>query len=144
MFISDFSKLISMMEGFPKSGTPAWRNNNPGNLDAGKRSSGKDANGYAIYAKISDGWADLEDLIVNTIEKHPTITLRTFFAGQRDDQNGVLPGGYSGYAPSADPRGTNAPLAYAHFMAGGLNIQLDDALITFLPPPTYPPGPVAA
>jgi hypothetical protein len=138
MFTSEFAKYVSLMEGFPKAGTPAWRNNNPGNLNAGARAKSHDPEGYAVYEKISNGWADLEDLIVEVIMKHPALTLRTFFAGQRDPSNQVVLGGYAGYAPAADPRGSNAPLTYAQFMANGLKIQIDDVLISLLPPATYP------
>jgi hypothetical protein len=95
----------------------------------------RDANGHAVYDKISDGWADLEDLIAGIIEKHPTLTLHTFFAGERDDTGKVIPGGYSGYAPSADPRGANDPSHYAQFMATCLKLDLDTVLVTMLPKP---------
>ena len=136
MFISDMAKYMSMMEGFCKIGTLAWNNNNPGNLDAGPRAKGKDARGYAIYDKISEGWADLEDLIVGILTKHPTLTLRTFFGGERDANGDVLPGGYPGYAPEADPRGANQPSTYATYIGGQLKIPIDDVLASYLPPLT--------
>ena len=105
---------------------------------------GRDAAGHGLYDKISDGWADLEDLISGIIEKHPTLTLRTFFAGQRDSNSAVVAGGYPGYAPSADPRGANQPNAYASYMAAQMKIALDDPLVSFLPPTAYPNPPTVA
>lgn len=133
MFVSDLAKFMSMEEGFCKVGTRAWRNNNPGNLDAGPRSKQKDPDGYAMYDKISDGWADLEDLISGVLMKHSALTLRTFFAGQRNDEGQVIAGGYPGYAPTADPRGANQPNAYASYIATQLKIPLDDQLAKYLP-----------
>lgn len=144
MFVSDFAKYIAAEEGFCKPSTVAWRNNNPGNLNIGPRAKGRDAAGHGLYDKISDGWADLEDLISGIIEKHPTLTLRTFFAGQRDSNSAVVAGGYPGYAPSADPRGANQPNAYASYMAAQMKIALDDPLVSFLPPTAYPNPPTVA
>lgn len=121
-FLADFSKAISRMEGW-SLGTEAFLNNNPGNLIAGKRAIGKSSSGYAIYAKVSDGWADLEDLILEVVKQHPRLTVQTFFAGERDNAGVVIEGGYPGYAPAADPRGENKPNAYAQFVANALRVD---------------------
>jgi hypothetical protein len=135
-FLADFSKAISRMEGW-SPGTEAFLNNNPGNLIAGKRSTGKSSLGYAIYVKVSDGWADLEDLIQETLKTHPSLTVQTFFAGERASNGAVIEGGYPGYAPAADPRGQNQPNQYAWFVAQALKVdpgtELADKL-TSIPP----------
>ncbi len=125
-FATETAKLMSRMEGFTP-GSRSWRNNNPGNLDAGPRASGKDPDGYAIYVKVSDGWADAEDLIVKIFTAHSGLTLRTFIGGERDATGNVTPGGYPGYAPSKDPRGSNDVVAYAQFLAKGLMVASIDS-----------------
>lgn len=125
-FATETAKLMSRMEGFTP-GSRAWRNNNPGNLDAGARASGKDADGYAVYTKVSDGWADAEDLVMKILTGHPALTLRTFIGGERDAAGKVVANGYPGYAPSADPRGSNDVVSYAQFLAKGLQVASIDA-----------------
>jgi hypothetical protein len=131
-FLADFSKYIAHMEGFATIGAIPWTNNNPGDLDAGTRAIGKDSRGYAQYAKVSDGWADLEDLITRTLTNHPNLTILTFFAGERDQNGLIVPGGYAGYAPSADPRGPNNPQVYAEWVAKQLQITVGETLSPLL------------
>ncbi len=154
-FIQEFAKLCNQMEGW-RPGTAAWVNNNPLNLDAPTpRSRGRDDKGRAIFQTVADGWADGETYIASHIESHPGLSLRTFFAGQRDDAGKVVPGGYSGFAPAGDTRGRNVPNIYAGYLAHGLQITLDEALAPLLatgawpkpkpaaPPPTTAPPPAS-
>ncbi len=137
-FIQEFIKRGSLMEGW-RPGTRSWVNNNPGNLDAGARAIRKDPNGYAIYATVSDGWADYADLVERVIRDCPGITMYTFFAGQRftdaaaPNFGKVVPGGYAGFAPAADPRASNAPKTYATFMLAAVGMKsIDDPLAAAL------------
>lgn len=140
-FIQDFVKWCMLEEGFNLPHKAAWNNNNPLNLNSGPRCKGRDANGHGIYASIADGFADAEELVEEIIRKHPEITLSTFFAGERDPATGaVIAGGYSGFAPAADPRGANAPLAYAEFVGKGLGIGIAEALLPKLPLPSVIPS----
>ena len=131
MFLAELVKYIMRMEGF-FPGSVAWRNNNPGNLDKGPRMNKRDDNGHAVYNKLSDGVADCEDLIYKVSILYPNVTLATFFAGERDETGKVLIGGYPGYAPKVDPRGTNDPTAYAKFIAANIKVSADSKLSELL------------
>lgn len=121
--VNEMMKYIQQMEGW-HAGSRSWRNNNPGNIDVGplsSRRSGNDA-AYAVYASMIDGFLDLHDLIEEVIEGHNP-TMEEFFAGQRDENGVVKPGGYLGYSPASDPRGKNTPIEYAHYVAAGIGIS---------------------
>lgn len=108
---------IATMEGFfAKKKTLAQINNNPGNLRAGKRAVSKDANGYARYTTVEDGWADLSDLIGWYARRHFTL----FGMMER-------------YAPSADK---NDPDAYARFICQRVKCQMDTPVEQLLKGPT--------
>jgi len=114
--IDSFAQAIGQMEGFNSPGTIARANNNPGNL----RSWGNlpTANGYAVFPTEQAGWDALKLQIQKNIDRG--LTLQEFFAGQRDENGNVIPGGYSGYSSSAD---RNDPYRYADFVAGRLGID---------------------
>jgi hypothetical protein len=82
---------------FP-TGSVAYRNNNPGNLNyvgqAG--STGADANGYAIFPDYATGYAALVNQI--QIDASKGMTLQQLI--------------YSWAPPTGDPRGTNNTTAY--------------------------------
>lgn len=106
--IDDFAAAIQQMEGwFP--GSVAYRNNNPGNLRAGKGQIGT-SNGYAVFPDYQTGLDALKNQIQLNISKG--LTTQEFFAGK----SGVYPG----YAPAAD---SNQPNVYANFVAGKLGID---------------------
>lgn len=110
--ITPLMDSIATMEGFHKSATLSQVNKNPGNLRAGKRATGHDQRGYAIYATVDDGWQDLADLLAWYASKHYTLL-----------------GMMERYAPSAD---SNDPNAYAKFIAKRINCALDTPVSTLL------------
>jgi hypothetical protein len=129
------AQAIARFEGFFTPGSVAARNNNPGNLRAGTGQIGTDANGYAIFPDQATGFAALSAQINLNISRG--LSLNTFFAGQRDAEGNTIPGGYPGYAPSAD---ANNPAQYASTVAGWLGIDPTAPLNT-LGGSTASPGP---
>jgi hypothetical protein len=111
-------QAIARFEGFLVSGSVAQRNNNPGNLRSGPGQIGTDANGYAIFPDVATGQAALANQINLNISRG--LSLNEFFAGQRDAEGNLMPGGYPGYAPSADK---NNPVQYAATVAGWIGID---------------------
>lgn len=118
---------ISRFEGFFTPGSVAQRNNNPGNLRSGPGQIGTDAAGYAIFPDVATGQMALANQIDLNISRG--LTLNQFFAGQRDASGNVVPGGYPGYAPSAD---SNNPAHYAATVAGWIGID-PNAVLNTLP-----------
>lgn len=127
--ISKIAAAISRMEGYTILSSLARKNNNPGNLR--QWPSVQSVNGFAKFNKAEDGWKALYQQIENNIfgrgrnDSFPLrskegLTLREFFAGQRDQHGAVLPGGYPGYAPGADH---NQPEHYAKFVAEASDIS---------------------
>lgn len=112
-------KAIESREGsiapcprFP-TGTPAWRNHNPGNLRyAGQAgSTGKDANGFAIFATYQLGYEALRNQILLVAKGKSKVypnpcTLAQFFAV---------------YSPSTDG---NDPTSYALEVAGKMKVSI--------------------
>lgn len=112
-FVQRFAEAIARMEGFYRKGTPAQRNNNPGNLRSwGTRPVVK---GFAVFETPEAGWRALWAQIVKNINRR--LTMYEFFAGK--------PGVYGGYAPAADK---NRPREYAEFVAKRLGIDADERL----------------
>lgn len=112
-FVQRFAEAIAKMEGFYRKGTPAQRNNNPGNLRSwGTRPVVK---GFAVFPTPEDGWTALRSQIVKNINRK--LTMYEFFEGK--------PGVYGGYAPAADK---NSPREYAEFVAKRLGIDAEDRL----------------
>lgn len=112
--IDDIAAAIQQMEGW-YPGSVAYRNNNPGNLRAGKGQTGIDGNGYAIFPDYATGYGALTNQIQLNVGRG--LTLTEFFAGK--------PNVYAGYAPSAD---SNSPLKYASFVSGQTGIPMDTPL----------------
>lgn len=131
--IDDLATAIARFEGFFSAGSLAQRNNNPGNLRAGIGQTGTDANGYAIFPDAATGFAALQNQISLNISRG--LNLNTFFAGQRDSSGNVVPGGYPGYAPSAD---ANSPAQYASTVAGWLGIDPNTPLASIASAPSAP------
>lgn len=107
-----------------KSGDPitvAQRNNNPGNL----RTWGRNpvVNGYACFDTPEAGWKALRVQILRNVygsgpkDAYPLrsagLTFREFFAGQREPDGTLKPGGYPGFAPAQD---SNRPEQYAGYV----------------------------
>lgn len=113
------SLAISEMEGYPKRGSRADRNNNPGNI----RSWGKTpiVDGFAKFATPLEGWAALHKQVQKNIGRG--LTLREFFGGKA--------GVYGGYAPDSDG---NRSVHYAEYVAKRVGIA----------PDTYPDGSLRA
>ena len=101
---------ISVMEGFPKAGSRANRQNNPGNL----RSWGKTpiVEGFANFPTAAEGWSALRRLIWRNVDRG--LTLYEFFGGK--------PNVYAGYAPDADG---NRSRHYAEFVAKRAGIPVN-------------------
>lgn len=127
--ITGIARAISKMEGFLVNGSLANKNNNPGNLRQWPATPS--VKGFAYFASASDGWKALYQQIETNIygrgKRDPFplrakegLSLKEFFAGQRDSTGAVLTGGYPGYAPAAD---SNDPYHYAKFVAEQCNID---------------------
>ena len=137
------AQAIARFEGFFTAGSVAARNNNPGNLRSGVGQIGTDPNGYAIFPDQTTGFQALSNQIQLNISRG--LNLNEFFAGQRDAEGNVIPGGYPGYAPAAD---RNQPAQYASTVAGWLGIDptaplntLDSGTAPSPPPLTEPSAP---
>lgn len=116
--IQSLANAIAQFEGFNKAGSVAQRNNNPGNLRSGPGQIGTDPQGYAIFPDVATGFAALQNQVSLNIDRG--LSLQTFIGGQRDTSGNVVPGGYPGYAPSAD----NNPVSnYVSFLAGKLGLD---------------------
>lgn len=138
-FVEQLARAIANMEGYFKPGTLAQRNNNPGNLRTwGARPV---VNGYAYFDTPEQGWDALRRQVERNIGRG--LTLEQFFAGQRDAQGNVIPGGYPGYAPAAD---NNDPANYARFVARRIGVPVNQPLPQAQlasrgsPPPAPPPA----
>jgi len=124
------AKAITQMEGtyppgstvggvYYPNGTPAYQNNNPGNLMyAGQTgASPGGAAGFAKFDTLADGQAALNNQIQYNINKG--MTLQQFFAGV-PNANGQLVGGYApgGTSNAAGAVQTNAATQnYINFVA---------------------------
>lgn len=102
--------------------TLAQKNNNPGNL----RSWGDypKYKGYVKFPNPETGWAKLKRQVELNINRH--LTFLQFFAGKRDKEGNVIPGGYSGFAPAQDG---NDPVGYAEFVVSEVIKQEPNLLI---------------
>lgn len=136
--ISGIASAISKMEGYGLLTSLARKNNNPGNLRtwSGVPSVG----GFAKFKRAEDGWKALYQQIESNIfgkgraDSFPArakegLTLKEFFAGQRDHNNETIVGGYPGYAPAAD---NNKPEHYAKYVATQANIKSIDVKLKTL------------
>lgn len=116
--ITTIALAIARQEGFYTRGTPAFRNNNPGNIRELKAPYN-----FRVYKAASDGFLDLEKLIGRILNYK--VTMFEFFAGQRDENNVIRPRGYPGFAPQQDKHGINNPLIYAVNVAAALKRSLN-------------------
>ena len=130
---SSLANAIAQFEGYNVPGSVAQRNNNPGNLRSGPGQTGTDAKGYAIFPDAATGFAALQNQVNLNIDRG--LTLQTFIGGQ--------PGGYPGYAPSAD---NNNVQNYVGFLSTQLGIDPNVPLNGLSPgsfrlvPPHHPPA----
>ena len=108
--VTSLSNAIAQFEGFLVPGSVAQRNNNPGNLRSGPGQIGTDANGYAIFPDVSTGMSALQNQVQLNINRG--LNLNQFIGG--------VPGGYPGYAPSAD---NNNVQNYVGFLSGKLGVD---------------------
>lgn len=108
--VEKIAVAISAMEGFPKAGSRANRQNNPGNL----RSWGKTpiVEGFANFPTAAEGWSALRRQIWRNVDRG--LTLYEFFGGK--------PNVYAGYAPDADG---NRSRHYAEFVAKRAGIPVN-------------------
>jgi len=132
--IASLSNAIAQFEGYNVAGSVAQRNNNPGNLRSGPGQIGTDGKGYAIFPDPTTGMLALNNQVGLNIDRG--LSLQTFIGGQ--------PGGYPGYAPSAD---NNNVGNYVNFLSGQLGIDPNTPLNTLGPPgsfrlvpPRHPPA----
>lgn len=107
----DFCTYLRDYEGKP--GDLNYRNNNPGNCRCSKvgyaASYGtvKCVNNFAVFSTYELGWLYLQNLVKERCAKHPTWTIKDFFAN---------------YAPTGD---NNNPSLYAKNVAGRLGVGTD-------------------
>lgn len=100
-------------------GTPAWANNNPGNLVWNNQTNAVQNGKFAKFKTYTDGYNALKNLFTNACTGHsirykPTMTLLQF---------------YEVYAPSSDG---NSPMAYAQHVATDLGVTVETIISTFL------------
>lgn len=110
-FLERVAIAIQSFEGyFP--GSRAFRNNNPGNLKwaSWEKATGKDKDGFAVYATFDDGWSDLLTLLGRRATQHPEWSLLDLF---------------NSYAPATD---NNDPLGYASFVAQQTGLDVNTKL----------------
>lgn len=116
--IDSWALAIKSREGFIApchqypQGTPAWRNNNPGNL--------RIAGSFVKYPTYQDGWNALKNLILRACTGqskiyNPEGTLRQFFEGVPPYKQ------FPGYAPASDH---NDPKSYAKFVADEIKVDM--------------------
>lgn len=120
--------LIANMEGWNKQGSIAQRNNNPGNLRAGKGQIGTDSNGFAVFSSPENGWAALDRQIA--LDAGRGHTLSSFI---------------NKYAPSNENDTGN----YLSYLSKGLSVDPETPLLNILGPgggvdPTKPPASLKA
>ena len=131
--IQSLANAIAQFEGYNVPNSVAQRNNNPGNLRSGPGQIGTDSNGYAIFPDASTGFAALQNQVSLNIDRG--LSLQTFIGGE--------PGGYPGYAPSAD---NNNVSNYVNFLSGKLGLDPNTPLNGVSPgdfrevPPHHPPA----
>ena len=108
--VEKIAVAIPVMEGFPKAGSRANRQNNPGNL----RSCGKTpiVEGFANFPTAAEGWSALRRQIWRNVDRG--LTLYEFFGGK--------PKVYAGYAPDVDG---NRSRHYAEFVAKRAGIPVN-------------------
>ena len=113
------AQLMSKQEGFGVPRAIPTVRNNPLDLRHSPHSShdGIAPDAIGIIDTVEHGWEDGERQIRLTAERHPSITLHDFIAGQRDASGKVIPGGYPGWAPHEDG---NDPPAYVARLCLGL------------------------
>jgi cell wall-associated NlpC family hydrolase len=91
-------------------GTPAWRNNNPGNLRFTNQEGavGKDASGFAIFKSLEAGETARKKLLFGEGSIYANMSIMDMAKK---------------YAPKGD--GNNDPVSYANQIASGLGISTD-------------------
>lgn len=117
-FVERFARAMARQEGYYVTGSPAQRNRNPGNIRPWRGCKLPTANNLIVFPSVDAGWEQLRRQIRLNIRRG--LTTREFFAGQRDKDGKVIPGGYAGYAPAADG---NKPIEYAAFVAASVGIR---------------------
>lgn len=114
LFMLLMAAWMAVFEGYPVTGSRAWRNRNPGNLR--RWGDLPRVGGFAVFPSHEAGWRALLRQVQLNIGRG--LTLREFFAGK--------PGVYPGYAPAADG---NDPAAYARFISEKTGIPVDSVRI---------------
>ena len=84
-------QAIAQMEGFFNApGSPAQRNNNPGNLRAGPGMIGTDSKGLAIFPDVATGWAALDAWIASHSNMPLSQAVDTYLGIKRDAQGNIV------------------------------------------------------
>lgn len=100
-------------------GTPAWRNNNPGNLVFENQIGAKSSGRFACFSTYQDGYNALKNLLIWACTGQTTLY----------NPNGSLVDFYAVYAPSDDG---NNPESYAAEVAKALNVEVGAPINNFL------------
>lgn len=116
-------------------GTPAWRNNNPGNLKMGPFAKGcgaigQDESGFAVFPSYAAGFTALQTLVHNAATGvssiyHPDMLLYNAgysptLYGKYPSEQAYWPGFFQLYSPSGD---NNDPKSYASEVGGKLGVD---------------------
>lgn len=108
------------------NGTPAWYNNNPGNIKwAGQNGATRNGN-FAKFKTYQDGYNELKNLLIYAFTGQisfydPNASILQFFQG--------LPPKYFGYSPDSDGNDSNS---YANQVAGKLGVPVSTPIKNLL------------
>ncbi|MBU4223660.1 hypothetical protein KJ934_00260 [Patescibacteria group bacterium] len=116
LLLEKFAEAIKTHEGW-FAGSRSQKNHNPGNLKFANqfKATGRDPDGFAVFANDDDGWeALIKQIKIGLTGKsklyYPEMTILQFFER---------------YAPSADH---NNPGAYAQFVAQHCGLKIIDPI----------------
>lgn len=108
--IKDMEGYIAPCAKYP-IGTPAWRNNNPGNIRSG--------NSFIKFSTYQDGYNALRNLLIRACTGQSKVY----------NANGTLYDFYALYAPTSD---SNDPRGYAEKVAHDMGCTVDTIIKTLL------------
>lgn len=112
--------FIAPCKQYP-NGTPAWRNNNPGNIEWRGQRNAVENGRFAHYTTYQAGYNDLKTLLIRACTGqskiyNPEGTLTQFYAGIPPYKK------FPGYAPASDG---NNPISYASDVAQAIGCSVD-------------------
>jgi len=110
-------QAIAQFEGYNTPGTPAARNNNPGNVRSCAGQVGTSSQGFAILPDASTGWACLDNWIANNSNLTLQQAVNKYLGVQTDASGNIV----------ANPDNNN-PNSYLNFLVSQTGLQPSDSL----------------